>query len=63
MPNKQYPYMYQAVIHLTEATTEPLQDLTQSPVQRQRSTKDTELQQSTPISDVELQALLSFLYR
>jgi hypothetical protein len=34
MPTKQYPCTHQAGIHSTEAATEPLQDLTQSPVQR-----------------------------
>ena len=38
-------------IHLQEATTEPLQDLTQSSVQRLTSTEDTELQHNTHISD------------
>jgi hypothetical protein len=51
LPKKQYSCLHRAEIHLTEATPEPLQDLTQSPVQRITSTEDTELQYITHISD------------
>jgi flagellar biosynthesis regulator FlaF len=51
MQNTQYSCMHQAEIHLTEATPEPLQDQTQSPVQRPPSSEDTELQHNTHNSE------------
>ena len=43
--------MHHDGIHLTETTTEPLQDLAQSPVQRPTSIEDTEMQHNTHIYD------------
>jgi hypothetical protein len=51
MPNKQYSCLHQADIRVTEATPEPLKDLSHSPVQRPTSIADIELQCTTYISD------------